>query len=38
MSGMKLFKGKFKKKLDLLIAPQIKAPDFVIVSPKIFIE
>lgn len=25
MSGMKLFKGEFKKKLDLLIAPQIKA-------------
>lgn len=25
MSGMKIFKGEFKKKLDLLIAPQIKA-------------
>ena len=25
MSGIKLFKGEFKKKLDLLIAPQIKA-------------
>jgi len=25
MSGMKLFKGEFNKKLDLLIAPQIKA-------------
>lgn len=25
MSGMKLFKGEFKTKLDLLIAPQLKA-------------
>jgi hypothetical protein len=25
MSGMKLFKGEFNKKLDLLIAPQLKA-------------
>ena len=25
MSGMKIFKGEFSKKLDLLIAPQIKA-------------
>lgn len=25
MSGMKIFKGEFNKKLDLLIAPQIKA-------------
>lgn len=25
MSGMKIFKGEFKEKLDLLLAPQIKA-------------
>lgn len=25
MSGMKLFKGEFSKKLELLIAPQLKA-------------